>query len=326
MAKQLVVDKFKVITAKEFLDGIKKLVELADIHDGINMVNKYGRKSLKLLEKYFEDADDIDAIVVSGDHVLSAKSYLDPKCMAHLEYLMQMFGEKAPTIVSKGNHDLYFGNAEIDKKFKSLEKINNVYPLDNEQVTIDGVTYTGFSPSLPAYSIMNYGKKANETFIKDWRAAEFKFSDQDLNILLEHDPITISSDEVLEEINEDLKNITMIASGHLHNGYITTAHERRSKEKLSDKGIWESPLTRFKIDTCRGAYKLGNGEKSPVYLPEQDDYCTIEMTDPNEALLVVTKGVSKYPLSRWGGDPNITEVVLQSPSYVEDLDTEIKQK
>lgn len=113
-------------------------------------------------------------ILVPGDLVNGAKSYLNPEYMSQLKYYIQMFGEKAPTIIFKGNHDLYGSNDEIAKKFKSLESAN-VYPLDNEKVPVNGITFTGFSPSLPAYNIMNYGKKANDIFVQDWQNANFKF-------------------------------------------------------------------------------------------------------------------------------------------------------
>lgn len=327
MSKELITDKYKLITPRIITNNLgKKILILSDLHIGKNSVNKYGKEAFRLIERYLEDNNDIDMILVPGDLVNGAKSYLNPEYMAQLKYYMQMFGEKAPTIVSKGNHDLYRTDDEIAKKFKSLEKINEVYPLDNEQVKIDDVTFTGFSPSLPAYNIMNYGKKANNIFVQDWQNANFKFDENGLNILLAHDPLTISSDEALKGISDDLKNITMIASGHLHNGFITTAHEKRSKYKLSDEGYWESPLTGFKIDTCCGAYMIGKYIKSPVYLPEQEYYKIINGLDKenkDKALLVVSKGVNKYPLAKWGGDPNITEVVLEAPNY---LDEDIENK
>lgn len=322
MSKELIVDKFKLITNKIPKDSqSKKILILSDLHIGKNTVNEYGKEALGLIERYLEDNNDINMILVPGDLVNGAKSYLNSGYIDQLKYYMQMFGEKAPTIVSKGNHDLYGTDDEIAKKFKSLESLNNVYPLDNEQVTLNNITFTGFSPSLPAYNIMNYGKKANNVFVQDWQNANFNFNSNETNILLAHDPITISSNEALQEISDDLKNITMIASGHLHNGFITTAHERRSKFKLSDGGYWESPLTGFKIDTCRGAYMIGKGVKGPVYLPEQEYYKIINGTykeNQDKALLVVSKGVNKYPLSKWGGDPCITEVVLEAPNYYDE--------
>lgn len=327
MAKELIIDKFKLITNKISKEEKgKKILILSDLHIGKNSVNEYGKEALGLLEKYLEDTNDIDVILVPGDLVNGAKSYLNSEYMCQLKYYTQMLGEKAPTIISKGNHDFYGTNDEIAKQFKSLES-DNVYPLDNEQVPVNDITFTGFSPSLPAYNIMNYGKKANDIFVKDWQNANLNFNSKETNILLAHDPITISSKEALNEISDDLKNITMIASGHLHNGFITTAHERRSKYKLSDGGYWESPLTGFKIDTCRGAYMIGKGNKGRVYLPEQEFYKRIDGLDEenkDKALLVVSKGVNKYPLAKWGGDPCITEVVLEASSYF-DSDLEIKR-
>lgn len=291
------------------------------MHCGKNSINEHGKEDLRLIEKYLADENDIEAILVPGDLVNGAKSYLNEEYMKQLGYYMQMFGEKAPTIVSKGNHDLYGVDDEISKKFKSIEKINNVYPLDNEQVELNGTNYTGFSPRVEAYNIMRYGKKANNMFVEDYKKADFKFDNDTLNVMLSHDPLTISSKESLKALNEDLKNITFIASGHLHNGFMTDWHEKRSKYKLQDGGYWESPLTGFKIDTCRGGYLIGNGVKSPVYLPEQEFYKIISglsKEDENKALLVVSKGVSKYPLAKSGGNPNVTNVILESPNYVDD--------
>lgn len=317
MAKELITDKFKLITDKIVVNSQgKKILIMSDLHIWKYAFNEYGKKMFGLIEKYLEDCD-VDYILIPGDLVNGAKSYLNPEYMAFLRYFIQMCSEKAPVIISKGNHDLYGIDDEISKEFKNLER-ENVYPLDNEQVKINDITFTGFSPSLPAYNIMNYGKKANNIFVKDWKNANFKFEDKDINILLAHDPITISSNESLQNISDDLKNVTMIASGHLHNGFITTAHEKRSKYKLSDKGIWESPLTGFKINTCRGAYMIGKGVKSPVYLPEEEYDKIIDGTEKEnkeKALLVVSKGVNKYPLSKWGGNPCITEVALEAPNY-----------
>ncbi|MCI5732437.1 MAG: metallophosphoesterase [Tenericutes bacterium] len=273
------------------------------------------------MEKYLEDTNNIDSIIVPGDLVNGANSYLNSEYLAKLNYILEMLGQKAPTIVSRGNHDVWNGNDEISKIFKNLDKIKNVYPLDNEQENIDGVTYTGFSPRFDAYNIMNVGKKANKMFEEDWKKCDFHFKNGNLNILLAHDPITMSSDESLNSLNEDFKNITMIGAGHLHNGFITTKHEQKRKLKLQDKGIWESPLTGFKINNCRGAYFIGNNTRGQLYLPEQDYYKVINgYEEKDKALLVITKGFSKYPLSKIGGDPNITEIELSNSkvNYIDD--------
>lgn len=314
MSKTLVIDKYKLYTDKGLdINETKKIMQIADLHVGKNTLNKYGEESIQLLEKYLEDTNNIDSIIVPGDLVNGANSYLNSEYLAKLNYILEMLGQKAPTIVSRGNHDVWNGNDEISEIFKNLYKIKNVYPLDNEQANIDGVTYTGFSPRFDAYNIMNVGKKANEMFEEDWKKCDFYFKNGNLNILLAHDPITMSSSESLNSLNEDFKNITMIGAGHLHNGFITTKHEQKRKQKLQDKGIWESPLTGFKINNCRGAYFIGNNTRGQLYLPEQDYYKVINgYEEKDKALLVITKGFSKYPLSKIGGDPNITEIELSN--------------
>lgn len=325
MEKQLVKDKYLLVTNKG-LKGKeqKRIIILGDLHVNSYYENRFGKPVLKLLYNYLEESNDVDAILVVGDNVMGAKSYKNQKTMSTLNYILSMLSEKAPTLISKGNHDLFLNDDEIAKLFKSLEKINNVYALDNEQVKLDGVTYTGFSPRHDAYGIMNYGAKANNMFVEDYQNANFKYEDNELNIALIHDPITVSSKEALQVMDNDLRNISLIASGHLHNGFIPTKIGYKLQDRLQDKGFWESPLTGFKIDTCRGAYFLGKGIKSTVILPEKEATKIINgLNEEDKALLVVTKGISKYPLTPWGGDPNITEVTLMSDKAFED-ENEIK--
>lgn len=56
-------------------------------------------------------------------------------------------------------------------------------------------------------------------------------------------------------------------------------------------------------------------------MPEQDYYKVINgYEEKDKALLVITKGFSKYPLSKIGGDPNITEIELSNSkvNYIDD--------
>ena len=328
MKKNLVIDKYRYFTAKGLKPNEEKeILELADLHIGKNTMNKYGEESINLLYKYLEDKEKIDAIIVPGDHVNGANSYLNDEYMKKLNYVLEMLGEKAPTILSKGNHDIWNDNYGISKLYKEVGNLKNVYALDNEQVTINDISFTGFSPRFKAYDIMNIGQKASDMFIEDYKKCNFKYEDGKLNILLTHDPLTISSLDAISALNEDLKNITLVASGHLHNGFITTKHELRSKYKLQDRGYIESPLTLFRTGSCRGARLIGGLQKGQVYLPD-DEYETIidGRNQKDKALLVVTKGFSKYPLSKIGGDPNITEISLSSLFCYSDKDKNKKAK
>lgn len=194
--------------------------------------------------------------------------------MEQLEFFLSSLGNVAPTIVSKGNHDLFLNSDEAIKAFKNLSKIKNVFPLDNEQITIKGINYTGFSQRASAYRLKNYGHKANNMFIEDFTSNNFCFDPNTINILLNHSPIEIASNESLKELSDMFKAITLIASGHQHNGFIPNFLERTFN--ISDKGLWENPKTFFVIDKCRGVYLLGKEEKLDVYLPKDKGVRVIE--------------------------------------------------
>ena len=317
MTKKLITDKYVFLTDRGIKNGeIKNILLLSDIHIGRNFNTKHGRMITSLLELYLEEQSNIDSIVIPGDHVNGAKAYLNKEYMNLFKYLLEMFGQKAPTILSRGNHDLLNENEEIIKIYKDLDKIPNIYPLDNEQVKIGGINYTGFTPRLDAYSILKYGEIPNNMFIEDYEKEKFSYNSKDLNVNLMHDPITLSSKESLYALNEDFKLINLITSGHLHNGYVPTNLEYMFTDKIKDMGYWECPYTGFVTDMCRGAYFLGDKAKSEVMLPNRFSEKVISGFGNNhdKALLVVTKGIHKFSFLPIG-NPSVTEIIIKGCNY-----------
>ena len=319
MAKELIIDKYVLLTDRGInLDEKKEIILLSDIHIGKNFNNKYSNKVITLLEKYLETKENIDSIVIPGDHVNGARSYLNNEYMSLFKYLLEMFSQKSPVILSRGNHDLWNENDDITRIYKDLEKIPNVYPLDNEQLKIEGINYTGFSPRFEAYQVMKKRSVVNNMFVEDYLNEHFNYDVSNLNIDLIHDPSHIASMESLNRLKEDLSKINLIVSGHMHNGYIPDNIEYLLSDRLSDMGFSESPYTGFKTDMCRGAYFLGKNSKGTVILPNKHDKRIINGLDKKDrALLVVTKGISKYPLSYFDGNPSITEITVQGPNYID---------
>ena len=83
MSKTLVIDKYKLYTDKGLdINETKKIMQIADLHVGKNTLNKYGEESIQLLEKYLEDTNNIDSIIVPGDLVNGANSYLNSEYLA----------------------------------------------------------------------------------------------------------------------------------------------------------------------------------------------------------------------------------------------------
>lgn len=308
--KDIILDSYKLITNKVKIDGEKRFFILSDLHLGKRSLLTSKRKKIKKILEFLNNQGEVDAYIIPGDLVNSAKSFKNSKYMEQLKHFLSSLGSMAPTIVSKGNHDLFLNSDEAIKAFRNLSKIKNVFPLDNEQITIKGINYTGFSQRASAYRLKNHGNKANNMFIEDFKSNNFYFDPNALNIFLNHSPIEISSDQSLKELGDMFKAITLITSGHQHNGFIPNYLERTFN--ISDKGLWENPKTLFVTDMCRGAYLLGGKEKSKVYLPEEKGVRVIESLEKSskkKSLLVISKGITKY---YWYGNeiPSITEVVI----------------
>jgi len=305
MKKEIIIDKYNIVTNKVALEKAKKFRIISDLHIGIRTITNKGNKIIQPLEKYFQDQSEIDAILIPGDLVNGARSFNNLEYMRQLRSLLASLGEVAPTIISKGNHDLWLENSETAKNYKTLETVKNVFPLDNEQIEIDGVVYTGFSPRHTAYSVFQQGKKANQMFIEDWQNSELEFEKDKLNILLNHAPHLIANPQALKELREIYQSVTLIASGHLHNGVIPDVIEQKFTRWLKDRGVWPSTKTAFVNDMCRGGYALGL-KKTLVALPKEEQEMLIELLD-YEAALVVSKGANRVI-----DPPSVTEVSIQN--------------
>ena len=306
MKKEVAIDSYNIVTNKVVLEKVRKFGIASDIHIGIKSFNNQGIKTLRPLVKYFQNQLDIDAILIPGDMVNGARSFNNRDYMRQLRAFLAELGEIAPTILSLGNHDKWLENLETLRNYKSLEDINNVYPLDNEQIEIDDVIYTGFSPRHKAYCLFQQGQKASKMFVEDWERSGLEFESEKLNILLNHAPHLISNPLALRELKEIYESVTLIACGHLHNGMIPDIIEKRCIKLLKDRGVWPSTKTAFVNDMCRGAYTLGE-KKILSALPKEDCEILIELLN-NEAALIVSKGVNRFI-----SPPSVTEVTIQNP-------------
>lgn len=97
--------------------------------------------------------------------------------------MIDMLKSKAPVVISTGNHDLFTWGRFLKACFKIKEKNmpeevikarlmfnqlgekEDVYPLDNKQVEIDGVVYTGITQDLPSMTEINYGRHCNKLLV-----------------------------------------------------------------------------------------------------------------------------------------------------------------
>ncbi len=280
-----IIEQFFIESQK--LKNDKKIISMADLH--INL--KLNKKVLLAIQKFLYESSKIDLITISGD-TLYASEYLRSEYMRKLEYLLSSFREIAPVVLSLGNHDIEKREEEAKKSFKSLEKIKNVYPLDNESIKINDMTVTGFYPRYQTYEKRNDGLQSEISFVKDFNNSGITFDEEEFNILLNHEPRYIKSRYTQSKLTELYEYVDLIVAGHLHNGYVPEIIERIFHEKIKDYGITLNqsiipPRLFSKVNLCRGIYSLGN------------------------AKLIVTKGGRKYNgilPSALPIRPNLTEI------------------
>jgi predicted MPP superfamily phosphohydrolase len=91
-----------------------------------------------------------------------------------------------------------------------INKIKNVYLLNEKGLTFNNITFYGFNAP---YNYYYDGKESNRDLLEE----SFKIKTKDTyNILLTHSPINLTDADTYEEM--DLKRFNLILCGHMHNG------------------------------------------------------------------------------------------------------------
>ena len=189
---------------KEYLvDGKvnKDLVLLTDIH-------YYQAKDILRLNQLLDQLKQIkmDYICISGD-TFDASKVKDYQLM--INWLTKL-ASLAPVMYGVGNHDLSNNHIEEKNKelFDQLERIPNLYLLDNKKIVKDGIAFHGVTLSLDHY----YKFDEKPTHLIPFLTS-FKLKKQDYNVLLLHTPIALTRSSYLKENPYDL-----VLCGHVHGG------------------------------------------------------------------------------------------------------------
>jgi len=320
MQDKLIIDRYQVITDNSRLKEVKNLRILSDFHVGRRTLRNKGKRAFAPILEYFDNQSDIDAVLIPGDHVNRASSFVNKDVMNQLCLVLSEIVERVPNtpvILSMGNHDKYRQTPETLEAYKSLGDIKNVYPLDNEKIEFKGVVYAGFSPRHTAYRLLAHGVIANRMTVKDFHASGLTFDPNQLNILLNHAPHLMSNKHALCELKEIYEALTLIVSGHLHNGGISDDFEQNILSKfkwLQDKGRWPSIKTGFVNNMSRGGFVLSD-KREFVSFPTRGEEALINLSDERAALLV-SKGVNRayHP-------PSVTEVTIKPMRLTKKLKT-----
>jgi len=256
------------ITTPYFKNDLpEKIMVASDIH----YQTRVSRDIFRMLVKYAQEIKP-DIIVIPGD-IIETIDFIDSsENKEFFESIIKQLSEIAPVVIIPGNHEIknfskenFKNRLDIDntinlkalRYFDSLNKFKNVYFLNNEQITLKGATFLGFSPRLSSYQKMN-DKKVEEEFIEDYIKSGLKMAEEAYNVLLTHSPLQISSNGVFNSIT-DFKELTdLVITGHFHDGYLPKMLDKMLIN--TNAGLFFTPLVApFPGILCRGVHDFGRG-------------------------------------------------------------------
>ena len=298
-------------------DFPQKIMVASDVHYQPSV----SRDLFRTLVRYAQETNP-DFIVMPGDQIETIDFIDNTYNKEFFESIIKQMAEIAPVIMIPGNHEIKdfspknFSNRlntnknDINTKalnyLDSLNKINNVYFLNNEQTTIKGATFLGFNPRLSSYQKMN-DKRIEEEFIEDYIKSGLKMAEDAYNILLNHSPLQITSDGVLNAI-PDFNNVTdLVISGHFHDGYLPKKLDKPLGK--TNTGLFFTPLIApYPGVICRGVHDFGRG-----YLFVSQGYrkWTADMAIFNAFEQITANDVESLTLSN--GEKSVSELATHKP-------------
>lgn len=188
----------------------KKIAILSDIHYQKFFKQKKFSDIYENLKK-----NKPDYICVLGD-IIHDTSVVDSKINQNrLNAFFKYLGSIATTIVIIGNHDqirMYKEN-EVDYNesfFEGLNKIDNVYYLNNKNYTDEKINFIGMNVDIKFYD------KKEKIDILEENIKKIKIEKNKYNVLLFHSPQSITK----LKYNYPLNKINLVLSGHMHGGIV----------------------------------------------------------------------------------------------------------
>lgn len=199
-----------------------KLCLLTDLH----FTDNY---DLTILDKIKENVkiNRPDFICLSGD-IIDQSTVINSNDIELLKKFIEELSHISQVIITLGNHDILeiknnkvvpANFEEVNKWFLDLNKLENVYYLNNKSLVRGDICFTSYNPEHKYYE-----KEDVKEFIKDIDN-KIDLNKQYYNVLLCHSPINVLKDITLKYSKQILK-ADLILSGHMHNGMILSIFDK----------------------------------------------------------------------------------------------------
>lgn len=188
-----------------------KIALLSDIHFNNNFKEKTFNTILKQIIK-----GNPNFICISGDLIDTS----DIQDLSRLKKFIENLSKIAKTFIVFGNHDEKKGqrknwtHLKNNELFNIITSIPNVHLLNDSSITIDNITFYGFSLSYNHYEI---DFESYESFCQEVSQLKGNLNDNTYNIIILHSPINIYN-YIEKNPNHFFNKSDLILSGHMHNG------------------------------------------------------------------------------------------------------------
>ena len=188
------------------------------------------------LERIHDKLKEIkpDYILLPGDLLDFGSVFDDRHAREHLLGWLRDISAIAPIFISLGNHEYYQKVEGLDSfthdfphdYVDEVQKLTNVYLLNNESFEDDRVFITGYTASEDYYNMGNGAKKtlvnplleSRDILISQLKSLKENIVSKDdkLAFILIHSPIYLKDDAV----KNILDDYDYFVSGHMHNGCV----------------------------------------------------------------------------------------------------------
>lgn len=236
-----------VINTNKKID--KRICLISDIHHNIDFNNKLYDELLNRIKNL-----NPDYIAISGDLLDKSSVLEDINSKSIIENFIKSLGEITKTLIVMGNHDQRYSYTNYYKEyslnwFYSLNKLKNVYFLNNESITFNNIDFIGYVPSVEWFNARN-----KDNFYKEFYRHPVNINkNNNYKIMLLHSPYSITKKINYENLPDITNNINLILSGHMHNGALPEFLEIRK----NGRGLI-SPSLKLFPKYVRGVHKIKN--------------------------------------------------------------------
>ena len=207
------MNKFRITTDYiENTGSIKNITicHISDIHMSKNIKYHYLERLITSIKQLKPDY-----IMITGDTIDNPCTITNDK-IAELITFITKLGTICKVFISIGNHDI-ISNDDF-QVFKDLNKIDNIYVLDNKSYHDEYIYVAGLD--LPINYYYNVARDESIDVLKSFLDNQNELINHKYtnipSVLLVHSPIKLTDNSVINK----LANYDLILCGHTHNGMV----------------------------------------------------------------------------------------------------------